>query len=94
MGYVRKKGIELRFTIDGWEATSSSSHHSHLTGIWICTAILLVRSVKIQKGLLSVETTCLAIGTGFEGYQGYTPSIALAKSQESDEYENDEVADQ
>ena len=89
VGYVRRRGIELRFTIDGWEATSSSSQHSHLTGIWICTAILLVRSVTIQKRLLSVETTCLAIGTGFDGHQNYTPNIALAKSHESDEYEVD-----
>lgn len=90
MGYVRRRGIELLFTIDGWEATSSSSHHNHLTGIWICTAILLVRSVTIRKRLLSVETTCLAIGTGFEGHKDYTPDIALANRQESVEYEDAE----
>ena len=91
LGYLRKRGIELRFTIDAWEATSSSAHHSHLTGLWICTGILLVRSVTTRNHLLSIETTCLSIGTGFEDYQRYIPNIAFVRMEKEDEeYDQDE----
>ena len=90
-GYLRKRGIELRFTIDAWEATSSSAHHSHLTGLWICTGILLVRSITTRKHLLSIDTTCLSIGTGFDDYQGYIPNIAFVRMEKEDEeYDQDE----
>jgi hypothetical protein len=90
LGYVRKRGIELRFTIDAWEATSSSALHGHLTRVWICTGVLLVRSVTKRDHLLLIDATCLSIGTGFEGHQDNTPTIALARMQDEDEYGEDE----
>ncbi len=94
LGYLRKRGIELRFTIDAWEATSSSAHHSHLTGLWICTGVLLVRGITTRKHLLSINTTCLSIGTGFEAYQGYIPNIAFVRMEKEDEYDQDEYDDE
>ena len=76
-----KRGIELHFQIDGWEATSSSAHHTHLSGIWVSTAVLLVRSVSRDEGRIIIACTCLAIGTGFTEYKGEIPEVAWKHMQ-------------
>lgn len=63
-GYVRKRGIRLTFDFDAWETTSSSSW-GHLAGSWSCTGICVVRSIERTGKLLVVQSTALAIGTGF-----------------------------
>ena len=54
--------INLHFTINAWEALSSSALDCHLSGTNTCTAVFLVRSIDLEDS--RVATTCLAIGCG------------------------------
>jgi hypothetical protein len=63
-GCRKRRGIEVTFFLDAWEATSSSAHGGHLAGSQIVTSIAVVRSVA-KASLLAVDATCLAVGTGF-----------------------------
>jgi hypothetical protein len=64
-GLKRGNGIHLKFQFDAWETTSSSSHDSHLSGRNVVTLVCLVRSKsKIGKNLI-LNSSALAIGSGF-----------------------------
>jgi hypothetical protein len=71
-GYYTRNRIRLRFTFDGWETTSTSSR-GHLSGIWRCTVVSVIRSIETTGSLLAIEATCLGIGTGFGPY----PTVPL-----------------
>lgn len=76
VGYYARRRIRLEFAIDAWDCTSTSSHGHHLRGQWVCTSIGFVRSVSVASNSLIIQTTCLAIGTGFTEYFGVTPQVA------------------
>jgi hypothetical protein len=75
-GYKQKDGLLLTFDFDAWETTSSSTHDAHLTGIWRCTSLSIIRNVLLGKKINEIYCTCLAIGTGFTEYIGKTPRVA------------------
>jgi len=77
IGHYQKRKIRIEFPFDAWECTSNSSHTHHLHGSWTCTAVGFVRSVEEALNGLTVNATCLSIGTGFTDYQGEIPDIAL-----------------
>ena len=84
-GYFVQGGIGLEFAFDAWECTSSSSYSHHLAGRWICTSLGLVRSVTQPGGCLRINSTCLAIGTGFTEYMGRTPTVAYTHGRLGEE---------
>ncbi len=88
-GYRKGRGLHVDFEIDAWETTSSSSHWTHLSGVWTCTSILLVRNISKNDKQVKVHCTCLAIGTGFTDYFPATPSIA-SMHEEYDEFDDHE----
>ena len=91
-GHYTRRGIRLQFALDAWESTTVSSYSLHLTGGWTCTSLGIVRSVGQADGRLVVNTTCLAIGTGFTDYQGSTPAVAYTHGKAGMEWE--EVEDE
>ncbi len=92
-GRYRSRGIELKFTVDAWEATSTSAI-DHLSGWWVSTCICIARSVSQDSGVLRIEATCLGIGTGFTDYLGETPAVALKHEQcEEEEWDESTYAD-
>jgi hypothetical protein len=64
-GYHQARGIRLQFAADLWECASSSSYSNHLRGNHYATAVCIVRGTHTVNGTLTIETTCLGIGTGF-----------------------------
>jgi len=66
-GYVQKRKVRIEFVIDAWEGTSSSSSY-HFSNVWHCTPLCIVRGVERHSDTTKVDTTCLAIGTGFKKY--------------------------
>ncbi len=96
-GYYTRQGIRMEFTFDLWDCTSSSSYSHHLRGQWICTSLGFVRSVSHSGGKLLIQSTCLAIGTGFTEYSGGTPAVAYTHGDAGDDWEesvNDETIHQ
>jgi len=83
-GYRQANNVRLEFSMDGFEATSSSSHGSHLSGRWYCTSIGIVRSLERVSDQLKINCTVLAIGTGFTNRSPRTPAIAWSSADESD----------
>lgn len=88
-GYYRAFGLQVEFSFDGWETTSSSSHGSHTSGSWRCTSILAVRSIEKQGKMFVASCTCLGLGTGFTEHQGHVPDIAYIKQAGDEEDEGD-----
>jgi hypothetical protein len=84
-GYKKKDGIRLSYQFDGWETVSSSSHDSHLSGIWVCTSLVLVRTMLKERGSINLNCTALAIGTGFTEYQGTVPAVAWEDDDDEDD---------
>jgi len=93
-GYRRARGICLRYEFDAWETVSTTAYHAHLTGIKVCTSIVLVRRITIDAGIMVIDCSALAIGAGFTEYRGSTPLIARIKaSEEEDDEDDDGLAD-
>jgi len=88
-GYLRRKGIRLEFSFDPWECTSSSSYTHHLRGQWLCTSLGFVRSVTQPDGRLQINSTCLAIGTGFMEYVDRTPVVAYTHGRLGEEADDE-----
>lgn len=82
-GYYRSRGIGVEFVIDAWETTTSSAW-DHLRGGWICTGIFVARSVSVTREMLSIQATCLALGTGFGEHYAATPDVAFRGEYEFD----------
>lgn len=61
----RRKGIEIVFEFDAWEATSSTSKNLHLSGYQTAVIILLVRTVEKTESTTRISGSCLAIGGNF-----------------------------
>jgi hypothetical protein len=87
-GYRRARGICLRYEFDGWETVSTTAYHAHLTGIKVCTSIVLVRRISVEGNIMVIDCSALAIGAGFTEYQGSTPLIAWSKDSEQEEDED------
>lgn len=66
-GVRRRAGIELEFTFDAWDATSSSSKSQHLSGYQTALSVLLIKSVHTtaDEGDIRLTASCLAIGSSF-----------------------------
>jgi hypothetical protein len=75
-GYKKGHGLQVQFSIDAWETTSPSAHSVNLSGLWRSTCILLVRGINVSKQQTIIDSTCLAIGTGFTDYIAPAPQIA------------------
>lgn len=89
-GHYKKGKVRIHFSFDGWETTSNSSR-GHLSRIWRSTAICIIRSVETKSSLTTVETTCLAVGTGFD--HSYSPKPLIAYVREADDDEDQGFAE-
>jgi hypothetical protein len=62
--------VAVEFTIDRWEATSSSAHSRWLSGQVDVTSIIKVSTItRTVKGKLLIKGTALAIAQGFSGFK-------------------------
>jgi hypothetical protein len=64
-GLRRHGKIRLSFLFDAWEATSASAYYSHLSGRTQMSGIFRVHDVTSEAGIVNINCTCLALGTGF-----------------------------
>jgi hypothetical protein len=68
-GYYKGNSISIQFVFDAWECTSSSGRFDALTGHRIAVPILFVKSVIEEKGLITINCSCLALGTWFDNHR-------------------------
>lgn len=63
--YRQSNNIKINFQIDAWEATSSSSKNDSLCGHKVITCICFVRDILERDGILTINASCLSIGSDF-----------------------------
>jgi hypothetical protein len=69
-GSRRANRVAVEFTIDRWEATSSSAHDLWLSGRYDVTSIVRVSTLsKSKAGKLLIQGTSFAIAQGFSGFK-------------------------
>lgn len=73
--YARAKKIEIRFLANTRHMFGNSALYTTFNGHSFIAALLLVKNVSTKNGLLIIDTTPLALGTGFVPYEYETPYI-------------------
>lgn len=90
-GYHQKRGIKLEFQFDAFEAMSSTSRSTHLSGNCRSTGVVLVRDIQEVDKKTVLSATCLGLGTGFKETTPNTPVVAYEQNPyHQDEYDWDE----
>ncbi len=69
VGKRRVNRVEVRFTFDRWEATSSSAWNDWLRGRQSVASLVQVKQVRRQDGDVLLAGTVIAIGHGLRGLQ-------------------------
>jgi len=69
-GSRKANQVIVEFTIDRWEATSSSAHGRWLSGRVDVTSIVKVSTIsKTKSGKLKIQGTAFGIAQGFSGFK-------------------------
>lgn len=66
IGYRKKSKIRVNFEFEAWDTTSNTSDLSHLSGHKSSLAILFVKSVSKSVTGLTIDASCIALGSGFK----------------------------
>lgn len=66
IAYYKGNGIRVEFLFESWYCTSHSAKFDHLCSHKVITPIILVKTVKEEEGFLTINGSCLAIGSWFD----------------------------
>lgn len=66
--YCMRNGTRIEFVYNPWNCTSDSARNDAMLGHRIITAICRVRSILPEEATLVINTSCLAVGSGFDNH--------------------------
>lgn len=92
-------GVEVRFQIDRWEATSNSAKYSWLKGRQSVGSLLRVRDRRLTDNKLIVSCSALAIAHGLDAlksrdYAQGAAEFIYRRQDWSEEYDNESFSDE
>ncbi len=79
VGRRRVNRVEVRFTFDRWEATSSSAWNDWLRGRQSVASLVQVKQVRREDGDVVLAGTVIAIGHGLRGLQSRSYSARYGR---------------
>ncbi len=65
LAYAQSKGIRIEFLVNTRHMYGDSSLYLHFTGNSVVAVLMIVRNIVTENGLLLIQATPLAMGTGF-----------------------------
>jgi hypothetical protein len=75
--FRKSNNIMINYQIDAWESTSSSSKNDSIYGHKVVTCICFVRDISEIDSILTINASCLSIGSDFRRIiRPFTPTIA------------------
>lgn len=64
--YMKNTALEIDFSFDAWECTSTSSWGNRLSGRKVASVVGIVSGRELRARRVLLQLSCLAVGTSFE----------------------------